>query len=100
MGKCSMTLILSLATPEFVVQVSDRRLTTLRPGTTQFDIVDDNRNKIVDWGNRVVFGYTGLAQINGISTDDWLARSLASIGNTDLNLVLKHVRDRATQDFA
>jgi len=53
-----MTLILSLATADFALQVSDRRLTQRRPDGT-LDILDENANKAVLVCHRAAFGYSG-----------------------------------------
>jgi len=61
-----MTLVLSLATPDYVVQVSDRRLTDPTGKT-----VNENSNKSVLLTNRMAFGYTGLARLAGQSHLIW-----------------------------
>jgi hypothetical protein len=72
-----MTLLISVATDDAVIQASDRRLTWLEPdGSTR--PIDDNRNKAVVLGKPVVFAYTGLANLGPRRqrTDDWLAEVL------------------------
>jgi hypothetical protein len=73
-----MTLVLSLITESWAIQVSDRRLVWLDAAG---GIVrrDDERNKAVVWCNRVAFAYTGLAELGPMreATDEWLARELA-----------------------
>ena len=66
-----MTLILGCAVGNSVFQVSDRRLTNLNGvvGT-------DTQNKAVFLDGRVAVGYTGLAHIDGKSTDRWIAEVL------------------------
>lgn len=59
-----MTLILDCIARDAVFQVSDRRLTDAYGGT----VVDDQSNKAVVVDGRVVFGYTGLATIDGQRT--------------------------------
>jgi hypothetical protein len=66
-----LTLILTCATRESVVQVSDRRLT--RDG----QLVDDNTTKAIYYCGRVAIGYTGVAKIQGVDTAERLARELA-----------------------
>jgi hypothetical protein len=73
-----MTLILSLATPEFVVQISDRRL-TYRDGKGFIRVADDDANKLTVFRGQMAFGFTGLAHIGSQRTDTWLARALASL---------------------
>jgi len=94
-----MTLILSCLTNEYVIQVSDRRLTF-----PNGEIAEDNENKAVDWAGQVIFGYTGLARIHLTTpTDYWLAeallKSVSPQGTISLNDVIESVRIKATKDF-
>jgi hypothetical protein len=66
-----MTLVLSCITPEFLVQVSDRRLTKL-----DGSLVDDEANKAVLFVGQFLFAYTGLAHVGRVRTDDWLVEAL------------------------
>jgi hypothetical protein len=90
-----MTLILSLATPEFVVQVADRKLINQKTRQTK----DTNTNKMVLFCNRATFGYTGLAQISDVSTDEWLWQTISEMKEESLSATLDHVADRATEVF-
>lgn len=67
-----MTLILTLITPEFVIQASDRRLTDLSTG----EPMTSRANKtVVVPPAQMMFSYTGLAQLApGMPTDEWLMR--------------------------
>jgi len=73
-----VTLVLSLITESWAIQVSDRRLVWLGANG---EVVrkDDERNKAVLWCNRLAFAYTGLAELGPMRepTDEWLARELA-----------------------
>jgi hypothetical protein len=100
-----VTLVLSMITREWVVQVSDRRLVWFEDG--QVVRHDDERNKAVVWCSRLVFGYTGLAQL-GMErrTDLWLAARLAEIdgagapsGQVDQARLLAQLADRCTTYF-
>ena len=71
-----MTLILSCATRDFVLQVSDRKTTRPLPDGT-VETKDNDANKVVVVCNNAVVGYTGLAELDGEDTDVWLARTLA-----------------------
>ena len=71
-----MTLILSCATRDFVIQVSDRKLTRLLPNGTVED-VDLESNKAVVVCNTTVFGYTGLAELEGENTGTWVANVIS-----------------------
>jgi hypothetical protein len=73
-----MTLVMSLITESWAIQVSDRRLVWLGPDSV-VSRKDDERNKAVLWCNRLAFAYTGLAELGPKreATDQWLARELA-----------------------
>ena len=66
-----MTLILSLLTPRFVLQASDRRLVFPPKGA----LAEDQRNKALFFCGHTAWSYTGLARIgrNAIPTDDWMS---------------------------
>lgn len=81
-----MTLVISLITEHAVLQASDRRLVWLEAdGTSR--LRDDNRNKAVMFGRRMVFAYTGLAELGPRRqrTDDWLALTLNDCRNDQYN---------------
>ena len=82
-----MTLVLTAACRDHVFLVADRRLTVL--GKLQ----DDNRNKATVYENRLAFGYSGLADIDGQPTDLWLAEQLAGIGKPLLETLAKRATD-------
>ena len=68
-----MTLILTIATPAFMVQSSDRLLTRNRSP------VDPIANKAILYRAEdavAAVGYSGIAYISGIPTDEWLATIL------------------------
>ena len=93
-----MTLILSAATEEYVVQVSDRRLTWISdPKTGQ--TADDDSNKAVLFEHRMAFAYTGLAEVEGIRTDKWLTRVLANANTGSLSEACAVLRAGATDAF-
>ena len=62
-----MTLILTCLAHDHIVQVADRRLTRL-DGT----LYNDDTNKAVFYCGRVAVAYTGLAQMEGKPTDEWI----------------------------
>jgi hypothetical protein len=98
-----MTLVLSLITESWAIQVSDRKLVWLGPND---EIVrkDDERNKAVLWCNRLAFAYTGLAELGPKreATDEWLTRELsewwveAGAVNQPQDAVVAAIADRAT----
>jgi hypothetical protein len=76
-GGESLTLILTLVSKVNVVQVSDRR-TSWIPGSRREEF-DPLANKTVLFLARdaaVTLSYTGLAFLDGIPTDEWIAASL------------------------
>src|SRR5690348_6551313 len=94
-----MTLILTCATPEFALQVSDRRVTWVR-GIHAGLVADDARNKALVIANHLTFSYTGLAEIGLEFTDDWLMASLEGIQRLDVRTVSQRIADRASAAFA
>jgi hypothetical protein len=89
----AMTLVLSCLTPNYVIQVSDQRITRIADGA----LIDDLRNKGTMFCAEMGFGYTGLAEINGAPTDRWLAEVLAS--ERTLQAGLTALGARATEAF-
>lgn len=79
-----MTLIITVLTRKHVVQVSDRRITTIYPnGKTT--VASDNGNKaiyVIGADCHFAVSYTGLARIADQPTDDWLSGKISS-ANTD-----------------
>ncbi len=68
-----MTLVLTLVTTRYVMQVADRLVTT---DGKKFDPVS-NKSLIYLARNAIVtIGYSGLAYLDGIPTDEWLAQML------------------------
>jgi hypothetical protein len=70
-----VTLILSCITPDFVYQVSDRRLVEIRPSGPP-RLLEDEACKAVFMSPVAIFGYTGLAYFHGMRTDGWLLEVL------------------------
>ena len=68
-----MTLNLALSTRHFVLQVSDRLLTS---GPKPFDIAANKNVVYVARNGIVTFGYTGAAYLEGVPTDTWIAETL------------------------
>lgn len=70
-----MTLILTALTRQTIVQVADMRLTNTRTGR----VVDDSSAKMVVYGGRFLFSYTGPACMGSEPTARWLATVLAGV---------------------
>lgn len=66
-----MTLILSCITREYVVQVSDRKVTAIDGSWSE-----NHRNKAVFFCGHSAFAYTGLASLAGLPTEEWLTLEL------------------------
>ncbi|MDO8683870.1 MAG: hypothetical protein Q7N50_10360, partial [Armatimonadota bacterium] len=66
-----VTLILTCLTHEQIVQVSDRRLTTM-DGKPKCDAA----NKAIVYAPAAAFSYTGIAQIGSKRTDEWIMDQL------------------------
>ena len=79
-----MTLIIARASPTGALMVSDRRV------TTSGILFDPDANKTILFADRnavVAIGYTGMAYIGSLPTDQWLASALTGLnfpeGGTD-----------------
>lgn len=71
-----MTLILTLVTPTFAIQVSDRRVSYV-----DGRIYDDEANKtavVAAADGVLVLSYTGPAYLDGAPTDHWLAEQVSN----------------------
>jgi SEC-C motif len=69
-----VTLLLSLITPHYAMQASDRRVTYLRDGKIAGR--DDERNKAIFVAERFTFAITGAADIDG-DTVEFVAAQMA-----------------------
>jgi hypothetical protein len=88
-----VTLILSLANPDFALQIADRRITAQASGA----IIEDYRPKMVLFGNQVVFSYTGMATLDGMNTDEWLGHTIFTSPNRDALSVFNHISKQAKE---
>lgn len=92
-----MTLVISAATAEYLIQATDRRLTRGWPITD----VRDDETKAVIFCNSAIFGFTGRAYADDQQTrrtDHWLCEALA--GSTRLDEQLPVLKARADETFA
>jgi hypothetical protein len=92
-----MTLILSLITPHYAIQMSDRMVTWLEdaPGHKRGDCKEDDRIKMVLYRNEMVFSFTGTAELECKRTDIWLLEELARNAAVPLNVACDRVARRA-----
>jgi hypothetical protein len=77
-----MTQVIAAVTQDYALLVADRRLTFLG-GQTHGQVMDDDTCKLVSLCNVTGIGYTGLAQLDGIPTHEWIAKTLASESCSD-----------------
>ena len=88
-----MTLVLGCLTPRFVVQVCDRRITEFDTGK----LIDDDRNKATLFCTHVAYAYSGLAEVGGVPTDHWIAKTLSPFNSN--REAYKALEQAATAEF-
>jgi hypothetical protein len=88
-----MTLVLSAICSDAVVMVADRRMTWRPAGPAP-----EERNKLVVYKDRFAFAFSGLAEIEGLPVDGWLARGLRA--DDDFEAALRGIARRASDLFA
>jgi hypothetical protein len=69
-----MTLILTRASKDYVLQVTDRLVT--QTGGKPFDPISNKNVLYCSRNGVVVLGYTGLAYLGGVPTDQWMVETL------------------------
>ena len=89
-----MTQVIATVTHDYVLLVADRRLTFLN-GPTQGQLKDDDTCKLVSLCNTSGIGYTGLAEIEGSPTHEWIAKVLASEQCSDPGVASRILAERA-----
>lgn len=94
-----MTQILAAITNNYVLLATDRRL-TYAVGPKKGQLFDDDTCKLVNFCNYSGLAYSGLAQIEGKATHEWIACALADANCSDIGTAGKIIRDRATQAFS
>lgn len=96
-----MSFIITVVSPETVVQVSETRLSDF---AHQSPVCDDQRKSIIVTGTKVnfVLGWVGLARMRGHDTSEWLWRQLCGMNAAHLPLVriLDNLTGLATKHFA
>jgi hypothetical protein len=75
-----VTLVLSLITDKFVCHASDRRLTNALTGR---QVATKASKSVVVLPMRMLFSYTGLSQLEGVDTDEWLVRAAYELRKSD-----------------
>src|ERR1700722_6597163 len=89
-NKDPVTQILSVICPQFVVQASDRRVTSLLTGA----VLEDQQKKTVFSCGHMAWAFTGPARMGTTRTADWISDKLASV--TSLQQGVEEMRSRAT----
>lgn len=88
-----MTLILSCITQDYVLQVSDRRLTLANNG----QIYKNDENKAINFWGLLAMSYTGLSSIHSTPTDIWLGKVM--LGCSSIVEVVEAIKENATREF-
>jgi hypothetical protein len=73
-----MTLIVTYISDEYVILASDRRATWLDKDGKPLRH-EDTTNKAIVLCGHFLMGYTGFAQLGGVSTEQWVGTSLADL---------------------
>ncbi|WP_322769242.1 hypothetical protein [Frankia sp. Cr1] len=81
-----MTLVMSCISKEYAILASDRRITWLKKGTPPNR--EDTENKAIVLCGRFLMGYTGLARLGGVKTEQWVAETLFNVSPSDYFRVL------------
>jgi hypothetical protein len=72
-----MTSILTAASPKYIVQTSDRRLSKVERGVTSEYDPSSNKTIVYRSSDAIVsIGYSGVGYIRGVPTDEWIAECL------------------------
>ncbi len=90
-----MTQVIAAITQDYVLLVADRKLTFLE-GPKRGQCKDDDTCKLVSLCNMSGIGYTGLAEIDGIPTHEWIATTLASKLCSDPGIASRLLAERAS----
>lgn len=74
-----MTLLISIAGPEFIVQISDRRITVPLASGDAYLVSDERNKELVVRSPKVTAGimFTGLAELEGQLVSDWLLQIIS-----------------------
>lgn len=90
-----MTLILGLLTQDYVLLAADRRVTFLQSG----DVKDDERCKLVSLCGHSGIAYTGLAELGGCPTHEWICHRLVDVRARAPLQAFHALRDAASAAF-
>jgi hypothetical protein len=98
-----VTLVLSLADPQFTIQLSDRRLTTFPTGGVA-RVVSNEANKagaLICGDARLAYSFTGLAKAGAFDTRQWLRGAILEAAPPEFQIeyVVERLRQIATRQF-
>ncbi|RFZ01768.1 hypothetical protein DE4381_05215 [Mycobacterium marinum] len=88
-----MTLIQTVFSRDFIIQVSDRRLTKGQPKSKSILIDDENYTKLICWNNSFTAGFTGMSRIDRYArepTSHWIANVLSDYPLFELGVAALH----------
>jgi len=94
-----MTLILSLATPEIIIQVSDRRLISVSYDG-RITKTEDTHNKAVLCDGNMLISYAGVGSYSKLYIDDWLVEILSRVNERTIDKVCDVIKTEATKLFS
>lgn len=99
-----MTIIISLVTSRYVIQVSDMRMSWIDPSTGELFYEDDLVKSILitTQDSFSIMSYTGIARDSkGVRTDDWVIKKISSMKPTTKRLteIMSNLATEATKWF-
>ncbi len=88
-----MTQVIGAITQDYVLLAADRRLVYIQ-GPQRGQLKDDDTCKLVSICNVSGIGYTGLAEIEGVPTHQWIAKTLAAENCSDAGTASRLLAER------
>lgn len=90
-----MTLLLGLLTQDYVLLAADRRVTFIQSG----DVKDDEQCKLVSFCGHTAIAYTGLAELGGCPTHEWICHRLVDVRAAGPLEAYAALREAASEAF-
>lgn len=85
--KEKMTLIVYVLTEEYMILASDRRVTTMQAGRpVKFE---DSAMKSFLLNGQLMMGFTGIAELDGMPMEQWVAERLSGVAPNDIPFALR-----------
>src|SRR5207245_9786942 len=97
-----VTLVLSLADPQFTIQLSDRRLTKFPAGAGGGASDETNKAGALVCGDaRLAYSFTGLAQAGAFDARRWLRGAILEAAPPEFQIegIVERLRQIATRKF-